>query len=136
LLIGGSGHGSVTGGSGSDILIAGATTYSALTAAGEDSLMAILAELQSADTFADKVFDLIHGTNTGDPVPHGHDLNGSNKLTWGGTVRASTGSFTLSGDTSASAATDWFFSSSTSTVNDFNDDGLQDEHNDNAIGVF
>jgi hypothetical protein len=82
------------------------------------------------------VYDLIHGTNVGDSAPHGHDLNGSNKLTWGGTVRASCGSFTLSGDSSASAAADWFFSSSTSTVKDFNDDGVKDEHNNNAIGVF
>jgi hypothetical protein len=136
LLIGGTGHGSITGGSGSDILIAGVTTYDARTAAGEDSLMAILAELQSADNFADKVYDLIHGTNEGDPAPHGHDLNGSNKLTWGGTVRASSGAFTLMGDTSTSSNPDWFFSSSPSTVSDFNDDGVQDEHNNNAIGVF
>jgi len=136
LLIGGSGHGSIHGGSGSDILIAGVTTNNALTPAGVDSLMAILDELQSADAFADKVYDLIHGTNTGDPAPHGHDLNGSNKLTWGGTVRASSGSFTLSGDTSASSAADWFFSNSSSIVKDFNDDGVKDEHNNNAIGVF
>jgi hypothetical protein len=32
-----------------------------------DALMAILAELQSADTFADKVYDIMHGTNAGDP---------------------------------------------------------------------
>jgi len=136
LLIGGSGHGSITGGSGTDILIAGTTTYNATSTAGVDSLMAILAELESADTFADKVYDLIHGTNAGDPAPHGHDLNGTNKLTWGGTVRASTGSFTLQGDTSASTAADWFFSSSPSTVSDFNDDGVQDQHNNNALGVF
>jgi hypothetical protein len=135
LLIGGSGHGSITGGSGTDILIAGTTTYNATTTAGETSLMAILAELQSADTFAQKVYDLIHGNNSGG----GHDLNGSNKLTWGGssaTVKASSGAFTLKGDTSASSAADWFFSNSSSTVTDFNDDGVQDEHNNNALGVF
>ncbi len=136
LLIGGSGHGSITGGSGQDILIAGTTTYSAQTTAGVDSLMAILAELQSADTFAQKVYDLIHGSDSGDPNGHGSDLNGTNKLTWGGTVRASTGSFTLSGDTGASSNPDWFFASASSTVSDFNDDGVQDEHNNNAFGVF
>jgi hypothetical protein len=133
LLIGGIGHGSVTGGSGTDILIAGGTTYNASTIAGVDALMAILAELQSADTFAQKVSDLTNGNNSGG----GHDLNGSNKLTWGGTVRAVSGtSFTLSGDTSASSNPDWFFSASPSTVSDFNDDGVQDQHNNNAIGVF
>jgi len=139
LLIGGSGHGSITGGSGTDILIARTTTYNATTTAGQNSLMAILAELQSADTFADKVYDLIHGTNSGDPAPHGHDLNGSNKLTWGGTsptVKASTGAFTLSGDISSSTASDWFFSNAFSTVKDFNDDGVTDENNNNAIGVL
>jgi hypothetical protein len=136
LLIGGSGHGTITGGSSTDILIAGTTTNNASTTAGQDSLMAILAELQSADSFADKVYDLIHGANVGDPAPHGHDLNGSNKLTWGGTVRASSGSFTLSGDTSASLAADWFFSNAFSAVKDFNDDGVKDEHNNNAIGVL
>ncbi len=136
LLIGGSGQGSITGGSGSDILIAGATTNNASTAAGEDSLMAILAELQSADTFAQKVYDLIHGTDSGDPNGQGSDLNGSNKLTWGGTVRASTGAFTLSGDTSVETTADWFFSNASSTLSDFNDDGVQDEHNNNALGVF
>jgi hypothetical protein len=132
LLIGGSGHGTVTGGSGTDILIAGATTYNAATVAGEDSLMAILGELQSSDTFAQKVSDIINGNNSGG----GHDLNGTNKLTWGGTVRASTGAFTLSGDSGSSSNPDWFFSSSPSTVTDFNDDGVQDEHNNNAIGTF
>jgi Ca2+-binding RTX toxin-like protein len=136
LLIGGSGHGSITGGSGQDILIAGTMTDNPLSTAGVDSLMAILAELQSADTFAQKVYDLIHGTDSGDPNGHGSDLNGTNKLTWGGTVRASTGTFTLSGDTSASSNPDWFFSNSPSTVTDFNHDGVQDEHNNNAIGVF
>ncbi len=43
--------------------------------------MAIRAECQSVDTFADNVYDLIHGTNSGDPAPRGQDLNGSNKLT-------------------------------------------------------
>jgi hypothetical protein len=136
LLIGGSGHGSITGGGGSDILIAGTTTFNAATTAGQDSLMAILAELQSADTFADKVFDIIHGTNSGDPAPHGQDLNGKNKLTWLGTVKASTGSFTLSGDTGLSSNPDWFFSAKSSTVTDFDDDGVQDEHNNNALGVL
>ncbi len=139
LLIGGSGHGTITGGAGQDILIAGTTTYVPTTTGGRTSLMAILAELQSADTFAQKVYDLIHGTDSGDPNGHGSDLNGANQLTWGGgtpTVKPSTGSFTLSGDTSAQTTADWFFSSASSTVNDFNDDGVQDEHNNNTIGVF
>ncbi len=139
LLIGGSGHGTITGGSGTDILIAGTTTYNATTTTGQNSLMAILAELQSADSFAEKVYDLIHGTDSGDPNGHGSDLNGTNMLTWGGgspTVKPSSGSFTLSGDTSAQTTADWFFSSASSTVNDFNDDGVQDEHNNNTIGVF
>jgi hypothetical protein len=126
LLIGGSSHGSITGGSLTDILIAGTTTYNATTTAGQNALMAILAELQSGDTFATKVNDIIHGGG----------LNGSNKLTWGTTVHASTGAFTLSGDTAGSGAADWFFSNSSSTVTDFNDDGVSDEHNNNALGVF
>ena len=136
LLIGGSGHGSITGGSGSDILIAGTTTYVPTTASGRTSLMVILAELQSADTFAQKVYDLIHGTDAGDPNGTGSDLNGTNKLTWGGTVNHSGGAFTLSGDTSAETTADWFFSNASSTISDFNDDGVQDEHNNNALGVF
>jgi hypothetical protein len=132
LLIGGSGHGSITGGSGSDILIAGFTAYNPLAAAGVDALMSILAELQSADSFAQKVSDIIDGYGT----DGGSHLNGSNTLTWGGTVLASTGAFTLKGDTSESSKPDWFFSSSPSTVSDFNDDGVQDEHNNNALGVF
>jgi hypothetical protein len=97
--------------------------------------MSILAELQSADTFAQKVSDLITGNKSGG----GSDLNGSNVLTWGGsnpTVNANTGAFTLSGAPSASAAADWFFANPASTVNDFNDDGVNDDHNNNAIGVF
>jgi hypothetical protein len=132
LLIGGSGHGTITGGSGTDILIAGFTAYSAQSTAGVDALMSILAELQSADSFAQKVSDIIDGYAT----DGGSHLNGNNKLTWGGTVRASSGAFTLSGDTSASLAADWFFSNASSTVKDFNDDGVKDEHNNNAIGVF
>jgi hypothetical protein len=135
LLIGGSGHGTITGGSGTDILIAGTTTYSATSASGQTSLMAILAELQSADTFTQKVSDLLNGNKSGG----GSDLNGTDKLTWDGsspTVKASTGAFTLSGDTSASSAADWFFSNASSTVKDFNDDGVKDEHNNNAIGTF
>jgi hypothetical protein len=139
LLIGGSGHGSITGGSSTDILIAGSTTYNATTTAGQLALITVLAELQSSDTFAEKVYDIIHGTDSGDPYGHGSDLNGSNKLTWGvtgATVQASTGAFKLSGDTSAATTADWFFSNASGTVNDFNDDGVKDEHNNNAIGVF
>jgi hypothetical protein len=50
--------------------------------------------------------------------------------------KASTGAFTLAGDSSASSAADWFFSNASSTVKDFDDDGVLDEHNNNAIGVF
>jgi hypothetical protein len=135
LLIGGSGHGTIKGGTKTDILIAGTTTYNATTTVGQNSLMAILAELQSADTFAQKVSDIINGNNSGG----GSDLNGSNKLTWGisgATVKPSTGAFTLSGDTAVATTADWFFSASPSTVSDFNDDGVKDEHNNNAIGVF
>jgi hypothetical protein len=135
LLVGGSGHGTITGGASTDVLIAGSTTFNAATTAGEAALMAVLAELQSADTFAQKVSDIINGNSSGG----GSDLNGSNKLTWGvsgATVKASTGTFTLSGDASGSSAADWFFANSCSTVKDFNDDGVLDEHNNNAIGVF
>ncbi len=135
LLIGGSGSGAITGGPNTDILIAGTTTYNALTTAGEDSLMAILAELRSTDTFAQKVSDIVNGNASGG----GSDLNGGNKLSWGGsspTVEASSGAFTLSGDASAENTADWFFSSTSSTVKDFDDDGVKDEHNNNAIGVF
>jgi hypothetical protein len=53
-----------------------------------------------------------------------------------GTAHASSGAFTLSGDSSASSNPDWFFCNSSSTVTDFDDDGVNDEHNNNAIGVF
>jgi hypothetical protein len=135
LLIGGSGHGSVTGGASSDILIAGTTTYNATTTVGQNALMSILAELQSTDTFAQKVSDIINGNKSGG----GSDLNGSNKLTWGGTnptVKASAGAFTLSGDSSAATTADWYFANASSTITDFNDDGGKDEHNNNTIGVF
>jgi hypothetical protein len=134
LLIGGSGHGTITGGPGIDILIAGATTYKPTTTAGQNALMAVLAELQSSDTFAQMVSALTNGNNSGG----GSDLNGSNQLTWGGasaTVKPSTGAFTLAGDTAASGNPDWFFSNSSSTVTDFNDQGL-DAHNNNAIGTL
>jgi hypothetical protein len=135
LLIGGSGHGTITGGASTDILIAGTTTYSAQTATGQDALMSILAELHSADTFAQKVSDLIHGYG----VDGGSHLNGNNDLIWGGshsTVKASTGAFTLAGDAAASSAADWFFANAASSVSDFNDDGVKDEHNNNSLGVF
>jgi hypothetical protein len=51
-------------------------------------------------------------------------------------VKASTGAFTLWGDSSAASTADWFFSNASSTVKDFNDDGVKDEHNNNALGVF
>jgi hypothetical protein len=51
-------------------------------------------------------------------------------------VKPSTGAFTLSGDTSPSTAADWYFANASSTVTDFNDDGVLDEHNNNTIGTF
>jgi hypothetical protein len=135
LLIGGSGHGAITGGSGQDIEIAGTTAYNAATIGGRNALMSLLAELQSTNTFAQKVSDIIHGNNLGG----GSDLNGSNKLTWGvsgATVKASLGAFKLTGDSSASATADWFFANAASIVSDFNDDGVHDEHNNNGFGMF
>ncbi len=135
LLIGGSGRGMIVGGAKSDILIAGSLSYNVTTTAAQNALMSILAELQSADTFAQKVSDIIHGNASGG----GHDLNGVNKLTWGGTsptVIGSTGAFTLAGDSATRTAADWFFANALSTVTDFNGGGVQDEHNNNAIGVF
>jgi hypothetical protein len=51
-------------------------------------------------------------------------------------VQASTGSFKQTGAPSARTTSDWFFANASSTITDFNADGVLDEHNNNAIGVF
>jgi hypothetical protein len=100
LLIGDKGADTVRGGSGGDILIGDATTYDAMTAANEAALMSILAEWQSADSYAVRFHDINTGTGGG--------LNGSKKLNFGTTVKDDGAIDTVTAAASASAL-DWFF---------------------------
>jgi hypothetical protein len=100
LLIGDAGADKVTGGSGGDILIGGPTTFDAMTTANEQALMGILAEWQSADSYATRFADIDTGTGGG--------LNGTAKLNFGTTVQADAAANTLTAAPS-SQALDWFF---------------------------
>jgi hypothetical protein len=122
ILIGGSGSNTITGGSGmsiliadkgpstitggssgGDILIGDYTTYDAMTTANELALMSILAEWQSADSYAVRFHDINTGTGGG--------LNGTAKLNWGTTVKddgTPDAPVTLTAAPSAQAL-DWFF---------------------------
>jgi hypothetical protein len=62
LLIGGTGASTINGGSGGDILIGGRTTYDMTNRA---ALMAILAEWQSADSYAVRTDEISDGTIPG-----------------------------------------------------------------------
>jgi hypothetical protein len=132
ILIGGSGTNTITGGSGmslliadkgtstikggstnGDILIGDYTTYDGMTTTHETALMSILAEWQSADSYATRFHDISTGTGGG--------LNGSNKLNWGTTVKDAPSTndpaYTL---TAASASgLDWFFLDSNDTKDNF-----------------
>jgi hypothetical protein len=121
ILIGGTGANTITGGSGmslliadkgastikggsanGDILIGDYTTYDSMTTAHETALMSILAEWQSADTYANR----FHRINTGT----GGGLNGTNKLNWGTTVKDDAtpdAAYTLTAH--SASGLDWFF---------------------------
>ena len=104
ILIADKGPSTITGGSsGGDILIGDYTTYDAMTTANELALMSILAEWQSADSYAVRFHDINTGTGGG--------LNGTAKLNWGTTVKddgAPDAPVTLTAAPSA-LALDWFF---------------------------
>jgi hypothetical protein len=100
ILIGDKGADKVTGGSGNDILIGDYTTFDTMTAANEAALMAILAEWQSADSYATRFHDINTGTGGG--------LNGTKKLNFGTTVLSDGAVDTVTGVVSAQAL-DWFF---------------------------
>ncbi|HZU37018.1 MAG TPA: hypothetical protein VFA18_13950, partial [Gemmataceae bacterium] len=100
LLIGDKGADHVTGGSGGDILIGDYTTYDSMSTAHQDALMAILAEWQSADSYATRFHDINTGTGGG--------LNGKAKLNFGTTVLDDGVADTLTAAASTQAL-DWFF---------------------------
>jgi hypothetical protein len=100
LLIGGKGADHVTGGSGGDILIGDYTSYDAMTTANETALMGILAEWQSAHSYATRFHDINTGTGGG--------LNGTKKLNFGTTVKDDGAADTVTAAASAQAL-DWFF---------------------------
>jgi hypothetical protein len=81
-------------------MIAGFTSYDTMTAANQASLMAILAEWQSADSLATRFTDI----NTGS----GGGLNGSNMLNYGITVHDNGKVNTVTAQ-AGTVAVDWFF---------------------------
>jgi hypothetical protein len=118
LLIADRGVSTIKGGSGGlagggDILIGGYTSYDAMTAANETALMSILAEWQSADSFATRFTDIDLGAGGG--------LNGTNKLNWGTTVFDNNMANTVTAQ-AGTTALDWFFANTTkghTTVHNF-----------------
>jgi hypothetical protein len=100
ILIGDAGSDTVTGGSGGDILIGDGTTLDAMTTNNQRALMAILAEWQSADSYATRFTDIDTGTGGG--------LNGTAKLNFGATVLDDGSADTVTGLPSGQAL-DWFF---------------------------
>jgi Ca2+-binding RTX toxin-like protein len=102
LLIGDLGADTIIGGcgSGGDILIGGATSFDTMTAANEKALMSILAEWQSADSYATRFTDIDTGAGGG--------LNGTAKLNFGTTVTDDGAANTITAAVSGTAL-DWFF---------------------------
>jgi hypothetical protein len=100
ILIGDAGSDKVTGRSGSDILIGDGTTFDAMTSNNQRSLMALLAEWQSADSYSTRFRDI----NTG----AGGGLNGTAKLNFGTTVLDDGSADAVTGLVSIPAL-DWFF---------------------------
>jgi hypothetical protein len=112
LLIAGKGKSLVTGGSGGDLLIGGYTTYDQTHNLA--ALASILAEWQSTDSYATRVTAIKTGSG-------GLDLNGSNTLVLGTTVK-DPGSFdTLTGGPGFIPGTleDWFFKGIHDTINNY-----------------
>jgi hypothetical protein len=100
ILIGDAGSDTIKGGSGGDILIGDSTIYDTMTSANERALMSILAEWQSADSYATRFHDINTGTGGG--------LNGTAKLNFGTTVKDDGAIDTVTA-TASSQALDWFF---------------------------
>jgi hypothetical protein len=92
------GAGTITGGSGSDILIGGSTIYDPMNVVNEAALMSILAEWQSSDSYATRFSDINTGTGGG--------LNGRAKLN-GSTVLKNNSIDVLTG--ASLPGLDWFF---------------------------
>jgi hypothetical protein len=114
LLIADKGTSTITGGSTSgDILIGDSTTYDSMTTAHETALMSILAEWQSADSYAMRFHDINTGTGGG--------LNGTNKLNWGTTVKDAppTNDPTYTLTAASTSGLDWFFLDSNDTKDNF-----------------
>jgi hypothetical protein len=107
ILIGDKGADQVLGGSGGDILIGDYTTYDTMSTAHENSLMAILAEWQSGDSYFTRFTDIDTGTGGG--------LNGANKLRFGSTVLSDGSADTLTAAASGSAL-DWYFQGTGDTI--------------------
>lgn len=100
ILIGDAGSDTVRGGSGSDILIGDRTALDAMTTSNQKALMAILAEWQSADSYATRFADINTGTGGG--------LNGTAKLNFGTTV-LDDGSADTVRALASNLALNWFF---------------------------
>jgi hypothetical protein len=100
LLIGDLGADTITGGSGGDILIGDSTLFDLMTVGDETALMAILAEWQSADSYATRFTDIDTGAGGG--------LNATAKLNFGTTVTDDSAADTVTAAAST-AALDWFF---------------------------
>jgi len=100
ILIGDLGADTVIGGSGGDILIGDATNFDVMNTTNENALMAILAEWQSADSYATRFHDINTGTGGG--------LNGASKLRFGVTVKDDGSADTVIAADST-LALNWFF---------------------------
>jgi hypothetical protein len=125
LLIGDKGSDTVTGNSSNDILTGDSTKYDTMSAANEAALMSILAEWQSADSYADRFGDI----NQGAAHASGSHLNGANLLKTG------TGATVLDDSAAADTVTeagpgtrqDWFFQYPGDSINN-----LPGEHLNNT----
>jgi hypothetical protein len=107
ILIGGKGKDTVTGGSGNDILIAGYTDFDISSLAHDLALDSILAEWQSGNSYGTRI----------NHIKNGGGLNGSNKLTWGGTVHDnSTSNANKLTGAGEPGAHNWFFANVSHTT--------------------
>jgi hypothetical protein len=107
ILIGDAGSDTVGGGSGNDILIGDKTVFDGMTVVDQEALMSILAEWQSADSYAVRFHDIDTGTGGG--------LNRTNKLNFGTTVLSDSAADSVTGSASASAL-DWYFAGQGDTL--------------------
>ncbi|HEV3006887.1 MAG TPA: Ig-like domain-containing protein [Pirellulales bacterium] len=128
VLVGGAGNDTLIGGSGRDLLIGGARVDSLVAGAGEDILIgdtstygsntqsnlaalnAIMAEWDSADSYATRINDLLNGGGL-------NVVNGSAVLLNTSTVVSDKKANVLVGSTTAS---DWFFASTVDKVSNYN----------------